>query len=1095
MATPSAPPDRGLRLSYLRHFINEHGGEAEFAGKTTAQVCFEFVVPLTKPSELSLVDHVANDPMTASFVGPANWYVSHAWQYLFLETVDSLERFFADRDLSDDAVLWFCVFNNNQHLASSYPFEYWSTTFKDSLAAIGNMVMIMHPWNDPIVLRRSWCVFEVYVAVTMGARFEIALAHDQEATFLSDITIYNAFSKMLATIKCEDSVATVPSDRDGIFTLIRAETSFIAVDRLIFSTLTHWIKQTLEASIASASSSLEKASRWRYLGVIHDALNDHAASERCFQAAVTLFLAAHGPLNEETLLLQSLAAFARAYQRTPQSEWEPRLRSTLSTALQHLGETHPTTLAARSNVVSSLCHNDAHAEALPLALEDFDVRRSLYGLCDWRTMSAMSTVGLVYVSQHEAYRASRWLRKALGLQVTHLCREHNDTIGTKSRLVDALLQMGDGVQARALAESVVASRARTYGATHPRTVACRINLAASVLMTGDAALASAQMLALTTTLGADDPTRLAVQLNLGVAYAMQAQWANALASFIDAFASAPCKVTAWLLYGFAVHAPLPVSKKGLTLVRDFIISSSDAQPETWPTRCMACYTPVTGTLRPSRLMRFCQHDPKETTWKMTLPPRRYFYEADLCATETAHYDDIDGLFAAYERHCDMHNDQRTLDAFLAAMPTPMLSRALIALQDLVATPDTSLLLDWPTIVLRRAPALASTMANLRSLLPLQPSLSAVAVSGTDLVYLGPLAAMTTAMTVVFCSDQTTDLAWTHWVRDFGRRCPRLRVLEIRASVGDNLGLIQPLLDILAYPALRLLSLRGDFLLDVASIAVLHAWLERGGDRGLRLDGTQFADAADPLLYNALHTIRSFVEFRVRNVRGLSWLLPALRSASQLRTLDLSGHGSLCPNAIAALLPHWPHLQTLDLSRNRFDSYHDVVPLMSAMGQCPMLRHVVLQQCKLPQSVISPLLGCISAWPSLRRLDLACTGLYLPARAFRAMVTALVACPDFAFLSVCFPLLTDAMWRDIVPTLGAGLLRWRRITFSECQPTAVQVLQLLRRLLEHNQQAFTVTCGTISSADALQNEYTGLLHELGLLPPPRASCVVAFEVEV
>ncbi|EQC25276.1 hypothetical protein SDRG_16856, partial [Saprolegnia diclina VS20] len=73
-------------------------------------------------------------------------------------------------------------------------------------------------------------------------------------------------------------------------------------------------------------------------------------------------------------------------------------------------------------------------------------------------------------------------------------------------------------------------------------------------------------------------------------------------------------------------------------------------------------------------------------------------------------------------------DQRTLDAFLAAMPTPMLLPALVALKDLVTTPDTSLLLDWPTIVLRRAPALASTMANMRALLPLQPSLSAVAVS-------------------------------------------------------------------------------------------------------------------------------------------------------------------------------------------------------------------------------------------------------------------------------------------------------------------------------------------------------------------------------
>ncbi|KDO17137.1 hypothetical protein SPRG_17001 [Saprolegnia parasitica CBS 223.65] len=294
MASPTTALTRGLRLSYLRHFINSHGGEARFAGMTTAQVCFEFVVPLTVASQLSLVDHVANDPATADYVAPANWYVSHAWQYLFLETVDSLERFFADRGLSDDAVLWFCVFNNNQHLAATQSFASWSSTFKNGLAAIGNVVMIMHPWNDPIVLRRSWCVFEVYVAVTLGARFEIALAQDQEATFLDDIADDGAFYRMLSTIKSEDSETTVPSDRDGIFDLIRAETSFAAVDRLIFSTLSNWIKTTLEASIASTPSLVKKAARWLHLGGIHMSETNPAESERCFHHAIDLFTQAIG---------------------------------------------------------------------------------------------------------------------------------------------------------------------------------------------------------------------------------------------------------------------------------------------------------------------------------------------------------------------------------------------------------------------------------------------------------------------------------------------------------------------------------------------------------------------------------------------------------------------------------------------------------------------------------------------------------------------------------------------------------------------------------------------------------------------------------
>ncbi|EQC26668.1 hypothetical protein SDRG_15506 [Saprolegnia diclina VS20] len=267
----------GLRLSYLRHVINEHGGEAAFAGKTTAQV--------------------ANDPTTAAYVAPANCASSPT-------------------GLADDAVLWFCVFNNNQHLASSYPFEYWSSTFKNGLAAIGNVVMIMHPWNDPIVLRRSWCVFAFYVAVTLGARFEIALARDQEATFLNDIADFDAFNKMLATIKSEDSEATVASDRD--------------VDRLILLTLTRWIEPTLE------------------LGLLFDALHQHKERERCFQDALRLRLKTHGPMDADTLLLLSLVAFAMVQANKPRRSWETLFQSTLGASLTHLGETHPTTLATRA---------------------------------------------------------------------------------------------------------------------------------------------------------------------------------------------------------------------------------------------------------------------------------------------------------------------------------------------------------------------------------------------------------------------------------------------------------------------------------------------------------------------------------------------------------------------------------------------------------------------------------------------------------------------------------------------------------------------------------------------------------------------------
>ncbi|OQR83771.1 hypothetical protein ACHHYP_14296, partial [Achlya hypogyna] len=210
---PNTTTPLALKLTYFHHFVELHGGRGAFDGLTTAQVCFKFVVPFTEPSGLSLVEHVRQRTADAAYVAPANWYISHAWQYLFLETLDSLDTFFETNDIADP-VVWFCVFNNNQHEAANYPFSWWQSTFRDSLAAIGSVVMVLHPWKSPITLTRSWCVFEVYIAILAGATFDVAMATNQEEWLLDDILDnMDAFFDMLGGVSSEKAQATVASDK------------------------------------------------------------------------------------------------------------------------------------------------------------------------------------------------------------------------------------------------------------------------------------------------------------------------------------------------------------------------------------------------------------------------------------------------------------------------------------------------------------------------------------------------------------------------------------------------------------------------------------------------------------------------------------------------------------------------------------------------------------------------------------------------------------------------------------------------------------------------------------------------------------------
>ena len=88
--------------------------------------------------------------------------MSHAWKYLFLDVVESLEDFFSASGESDSAVIWFDLFTNSQHGTSEKPFEWWTNTFLGAIGEIGSVVMVMHPWDNPVTLTRAWCIFEIY---------------------------------------------------------------------------------------------------------------------------------------------------------------------------------------------------------------------------------------------------------------------------------------------------------------------------------------------------------------------------------------------------------------------------------------------------------------------------------------------------------------------------------------------------------------------------------------------------------------------------------------------------------------------------------------------------------------------------------------------------------------------------------------------------------------------------------------------------------------------------------------------------------------------------------------------------------------------
>lgn len=76
---------------------------------------------------------------------------------------------------------------NSQHGTVERPFEWWQTTFRASIAAIGRVALVLAPWEDPIPLTRCWCLFEIFTAVAAGegeVELQVRLPASQRPAFV-----------------------------------------------------------------------------------------------------------------------------------------------------------------------------------------------------------------------------------------------------------------------------------------------------------------------------------------------------------------------------------------------------------------------------------------------------------------------------------------------------------------------------------------------------------------------------------------------------------------------------------------------------------------------------------------------------------------------------------------------------------------------------------------------------------------------------------------------------------------------------------------------------------------------------------------------
>ncbi|RHY22637.1 hypothetical protein DYB28_008485 [Aphanomyces astaci] len=682
----------GLTLAYFHHFIDIHGGRDAFESLATIDVCARFVVPCTSVSRLSLVDQVERDG-DSDYVKPAEWLISHAWSYKFLDVVDAMDNFCDEQGLSHDTSFWFCMFANNQHTigSPSEMVERWLAAFRTALTDTGKIVMVLVPWRDPEALKRTWCVYEVYLSVVLNARFEVAMTKAQKRVFLGEVQHRSSeVLQMMSQVSSKHSITTIASDRDHIFGLIEAQVGFDELDRMVFNTLQTWVFHAFDSQRSIAMQPRERFDWLRSKASALITLGSLTQAEVLLDKAVDIFRRDLPPATPEGWEAMVDLGQMRALKRYPSDTWVPLFVEGLPKLQQLLGPHHPTTLDSTKNIGRWYCRNHMYDRGMPLLRTCLSIEQQKMGDdAEAMVLETKYCLGEALYVQDQVVEA-----QALFAQVYEgMCRlfgpAHPLSKGAQSNFATCATAQGQYAAAEATYLDCFYEMTRMHGVAHRQTVSTQLNLGRTQRLRGNFDLAKANLsLCVDNYRDADVPEiNYLCQYELGLVAYCTAKYDDAMSILQDSYATfalhfgptAP-KCCGVLLVWFLVQSEQLGDRAFSTVdsVDEFLSKFQAANAMTtnlWSNwKCLACFGVIRGNMAmcmdcprlSCRLCQSCATQPKpsfeqcahsDSSWKTFNPPVQYLFEQKLALLAQA--DDWDeyaiaaNAYRAYCRECQI----------------------------------------------------------------------------------------------------------------------------------------------------------------------------------------------------------------------------------------------------------------------------------------------------------------------------------------------------------------------------------------------------------------------------------------------------------
>ncbi|EGD80259.1 mbre TPR repeat protein [Salpingoeca rosetta] len=511
----------GVSVAAVRRFLDDLKREFPdtYTEMTTEDACKQLVVPRTRQDNCAYVEHLRKQ--SPEHVNKATVFVSHAWRYKIADVLNVLLEFAEEQARKGDAqpvFFWFDLFMNNQNanVTANLPPEWWSTTFKQSIANIGHVLLVLMPWRDPVPLTRAWCLWEIFCGISNeGTEVTIQLPNSEEQALENAIRdSYKAVTDTLVRVQAERADAFNPHDKHMIFTAIESWAGgFGAVNQAVKDQLRAWCLQKAVGAVEAMRARGEDSTA-AFAGLclnVGSVLNDFGEHDRAvayYETALPIYLRTEGEKGRNVAV--SYNNLGNAY--ADKGEYDRAIQlyeKALAITVEALGEKHPRTANTYNNLGIAYRNKGDFDRAIEQYEKALAIKGETLGEKHPSTASTFNNLGSAYYSKGDYDRAIAFYEKALAIYVETLGEKHPSTAMTYNNLGSAYNNKGEYDKAIAFYEKALAAFVETLGEKHPSTAMSYFNIGLLHDKRGDKEQACAYMQraldGYTSTVGPDHP--------------------------------------------------------------------------------------------------------------------------------------------------------------------------------------------------------------------------------------------------------------------------------------------------------------------------------------------------------------------------------------------------------------------------------------------------------------------------------------------------------------------------------------------------------------------------------------------------------------